>query len=114
MIVVMMAMSVIMWMIMIMMVMPVLVVMNPLRRAAAARILAEQERLDGDRHGVGRHPDAPEVDVVEVAQDDAVDRQDLALDQELLAQDGAQRLRDVAVEHDVDRLLALDGGGEPV
>src|SRR6266403_1845155 len=51
-----------------MMIVPVLVMMNPLVRAAAARIFAEQQRLDRHRHGVGRHADAAEIDVVEIAQ----------------------------------------------
>src|SRR6266545_587040 len=82
------------------MIMPVLVMMDALVRAAATRVLAEEERLDGDGHGVGRHPDAAEIDVVEIAQHHAVDRQDLALDQQFLAQDRAERLGNVAVEHD--------------
>jgi hypothetical protein len=69
--------------------------MQPLARPRAARVLAEHQRLDGDRHGVGRHADAAEVDVVEVHQGDAVDDQDVARDIELLAQDGAERLRHV-------------------
>src|SRR5215467_13585682 len=89
---------------------PVLMMMNALVRAAAARILAEQQRLDRHRHGVGRHADAAEIDVVEIAQHDAIDRQYLALDQKFFAQDRAERLRDVAVEHDVERLPALDRG----
>src|SRR5215475_15005961 len=85
------------------------VMMDALVWTAALRAFAEHERLDGDRDGVGGHPDATEIDVVEVAQHHAVDREDLALDQKLLAQDSAERLRDVAVEHDVERLAALDG-----
>src|SRR5215831_15471719 len=92
--------------------MVLVVMMDALVRTAALRVLAEHQRLDGDRYGVGRHADAPEVDIVEVAQHHAVDGEDLALDQEFLAQDRAQRLGDVAVEHDVDRLPALDGVGE--
>ena len=44
-----------------------LVMVDALRRAAAARILAEQQRLDRYRHGIGRHADATEIDVVEIA-----------------------------------------------
>src|SRR6516165_5478802 len=97
-----------------MMLVIVRVMVDALRRPAAARVLAEQQRFDGHRHRIGRHADAPEIDVVEVPQHHAVDREDLAFDQKLLAQDCAQRLRDVAVEHDVERLPALDGGGKPV
>src|SRR5712691_2851736 len=81
-----------------------LMVMQPLSRPWPARVLAEHQRLDGDRHGVGRHADAAEIDVVEVHQGDAVDHQDLARHIELLAQNRAERLRHVALQHDVDRL----------
>src|SRR3954466_3641431 len=94
------------------MLMPVLMVMDALVRAAAARVFAEQQRLDRDRHGERRHADATEIDIVEIAQHHAIDGQDLALDQQLLTQDRPQRLGDIAVEHEIDRLLALDGGGE--
>src|SRR6478672_8778742 len=91
-------------------IMPVVMMMDALVRAAAARVFAEQQRLDRDRHGERRHPDAAEIDVVEIAQHHAVDGQDLALDQQFLAQNRPKRLGDVAVEHEIDRLLALDGG----
>ena len=42
------------------------VVVQPLMASGTARIFAEDERFDGDRHGVGRHPDAPEIDIVEI------------------------------------------------
>src|SRR5713226_2191095 len=58
--------------------MPLGMVMQPLAGPRPARILAEYERLDGDRHGVRRHADAAEVDIVEVHQHDAVDDQDFA------------------------------------
>src|SRR5438105_3415527 len=61
-------MTVPMGVIMIMVVMPMLMMMDTLRRAAGARVLAEHERLDRHRHRVGRQPDFPEIDVVEVAQ----------------------------------------------
>src|SRR5262245_20115492 len=64
--------------------MPVLMMMDALMRAAAARVLVEQQRFDRHRHGIGRHADAPEVDIVEIAQHHAIDGQNLALDQELL------------------------------
>src|ERR1700722_132312 len=73
-------------------VMFMIMVMQPLARPRAARVLAEDERLDRHRHGVGRHADAAEVDVVEVPQHDAVDDEKLAGDAELVAQDVAGRL----------------------
>src|SRR5262245_52381477 len=101
-------------MIMVMMPVPMIVVVDALVWAAAARVLAEHQRLDRHRHGVGRHADAAEIDIVEVPQHHAVDRENLALDQEFLAQDRAERLRDVAIKHDVERLAALDGDSEAV
>lgn len=95
------------------MTLPMLVMMDALVRPARARVLAEYQRLDGHRHRVGRQPDLAEVDVVEIAQDHAVDGEDFALDQQFLAQDGAQGLRHVAVEHEVERLSALDRGCKP-
>src|ERR1700686_3392251 len=87
------------------MVMLVIVMMQPLARTRAARILAEDERLDGHRHRVGRIADAAEIDVVEIPQHHAVDDEELAPDIHLVAQDVAERLRHVAVEHDVERLV---------
>src|SRR3954454_4242795 len=91
-----------------------IMVMDALVRAPALWAFAEDQRLDGDWYGVGRHADAAEIDIVEVAQHHAIDRQDLALDQKLLAQDRAERLGDIAIEHDVDRLSPLDRVGEPM
>src|SRR5882757_9132936 len=82
------------------MAMTMLMVMDALVRPPALRVFAEHQRLDGDRHRIGRHADAPEVDVVEVAQHHAVDGKNLAFDMQFLAQDGAERLGNVAVEHD--------------
>src|SRR6266705_2700029 len=109
MVVVMMAvtMAVIMRMIMI-------VMMDALVRPAALWAFTEHERLDRDWYGVGGHADAAEIDVVEVAQHHAVDREDLALDQQLLAQDRAECLRDIAIEHDVDGFSSLDRAGKPM
>src|SRR5260370_35547945 len=76
------------------------------------RVLAEYERLDGDRHGVRRHADAAEIDIVEVHQHDAVDDQDLSCDVKLFAQDRAQSLRPVAIQHDVNRLAPADAVSE--
>src|SRR5438445_10138193 len=78
-------------------------------RVRYPRILAEDEGLDGHRHRMGRHADAAEIDEVEVAQRDAVDHQDLRADAQLFLEDRAEGLRDVAVEHDVDRLSTFDG-----
>ena len=63
------------------MVMVVMFVMvEALARPRTARILAEYQRFDRYRHGVGRHTDAAEIDIIEVPQHHAVDHQDFALD----------------------------------
>src|SRR5262245_10965859 len=93
----------------------VVVVMMPVavmvvaRVVGVPRIFAEYERLDRDRHRVRRQPDAAEVYVIEVPQRHAVDHQDLVLELELFAQYRAERLRDVPVQHDIERLAAGDG-----
>jgi len=48
------------------MLMIIIVMMQTLPRPRAARVFVKYERLDGDRHGVGRHADAAEVDIVEI------------------------------------------------
>src|SRR5215470_8768969 len=92
--------------------MPMAMMMQPLAGPRPPRVLAEDQRLDGDRHGVGRHADAAEIDVVEVHQDDAVDNQDVARNIKLFAQDGPKSLRHVAVQHDVDRPTFGDALGK--
>jgi len=92
--------------------MRMIVMVDTLRRTPAPRILAEQQRFDRDRDRAGRHAYAPEIDIIEVSQHNSVDCQDFALDQELLAQNSAEGLRDITIKHDEDRLPALDGGGE--
>src|SRR5438105_2374055 len=69
-----------------------------------ARVLAEHERLDRHRHRVRRHAHAAEVDVVEVPEDDAVDREHFRGDAPLVLEERADRLRDVAVEDEHQRL----------
>src|SRR5882672_9595221 len=79
------------------------------RSGPVARVLAEHQRLDRDRHGLRGHADAPEIDVVEVPQDYAVDDEDLALDADLVPQDRAQGLSDVTVDHNVYRRALREG-----
>src|SRR5882672_5055274 len=83
------------------------------RSGPVARVLAEHQRLDRDRHGLRGHADAPEIDVIEVPQDYAVDDEDLALDADLVAQDRAQGLSDVAVDHNVYRRALREGVLQP-
>jgi hypothetical protein len=47
-------------------IMIMIVMMQTLPRPRAARVFAEHQRFDGDRHGVGRHADAAEIDIVEI------------------------------------------------
>src|SRR3954469_17605468 len=72
-----------------------------------ARGLAEDERLDGHRHRMRGHADAAEVDVVEIPQRDAVDHQHFAAQPEVLLEDRADGVPDVAVEDEIDRLSLL-------
>src|SRR6266581_7297768 len=81
--------------------------------ARGARVLTEHQRLDRDGDGLRRHPDASEVDVVEIPQYDSVDDQDFAGDLHFIADYGAERLGDVAVEHDVQGFALRDRIGEP-
>ena len=116
MVVIVMVMAVVVTMVMVVVVIVVMVmvmVVQALPRARAARVLVEYQRLDGDRHGVGRHANTAEVDVVEIPQHHAIDHQHVAFDVKLLAQDMAERLRHVAVEHDVKRALLGDAVGKP-
>jgi hypothetical protein len=48
------------------MVMTIIMMMQTLARPWAARVFAEHQRFNGDRHGVGRHADAAEIDIVEI------------------------------------------------
>ena len=72
-------------------------------RMRDARILAEHERLD--RHGDSErgHTHATQVDVVEVPERDAVERQHVGCDGTLLFQQRTDGLCDVAVENQENR-----------
>src|SRR5439155_25814203 len=69
--------------------------------ARGPRVLAEYQGLDGDGNGLRRHTNAPQVDVVEIPEDDTVDDEHVAVHAHFVAEDGAERLRDVPVDHDV-------------
>ncbi|MGC1250136.1 MAG: hypothetical protein WA889_04610, partial [Xanthobacteraceae bacterium] len=58
-------MVVVMTVVMMTMLLIVLAVMQALSRPRAARVFVEHQRFDGDRHCIGRHADAAEVDIVE-------------------------------------------------
>ena len=97
-----------------------LAVVQALARPWTARIFAEHQRFDRDRHGVGRHADAAEIDIVEVPQHYAVDDQKVAANAAFVAKEMPERVRHVAVQHDVERQAsgsplgetALDAFGE--
>src|SRR5262245_24194854 len=63
------------------------------------RILAEHQRLDRDRNRKGRHTHPTQIDIVEIPQRDAVQRQDLGCDRAFLLEKRTDRLRDVAIEN---------------
>src|SRR4051812_14250650 len=87
----------------------VVVLMSPMGMPMRhARILAEDERLDGYRHRARRHADAAEVDVVEVAQRNAVEHQHFRAQREVFLQDAADGLRHVAFQDQEDGLALLD------
>ena len=54
----------------------------PVMRApvGAARVLAKYQGFDGDGNGLRGHANAPQVDVVEIPEDDAVDHENFAVD----------------------------------
>ena len=54
-----------------------------------------------------------EIDIVEVPEHDAVDDEEVTLDFKLLVQQVAERMGDIAVEHNVERQLAVNALGEP-
>ena len=70
--------------------------------------VVEDQRLHGDRHRVRGESDFTQVDVVEIDEYDAVDHQQFRLHTQVLAQHTAERLSQVAVENQVERLFARD------
>lgn len=74
-----------------------------MRIGRMAWIVGKDQGLHRDRHRLRGHAYAPEVDVVQVPQHHAIDDQDLALHLHFLAQDGAQRLRNVPVKDQKQR-----------
>ena len=59
-------MSMIVVMVMMPVLMDIIMVVQTLAWPRAARVLVENQRFDGDGHGVGRHADAAEIDIVEI------------------------------------------------
>ena len=75
---------------------------------AGARIVGEHQRLDGHRHSARRQADLAEIDIVEIPQHHAVYHQHTDWYFQLVLKDMAKRLRDIAVEHDEQRLSRGD------
>src|SRR6267143_1497518 len=84
----------------------------PFAAAGSSRVLAEYQGFDGDGNGLRGHANAPQVDVIEIPEDDAVYDEDFAVDTHLVAENGPEGLRDVPVDHDVKRHALRDGVGE--
>src|SRR3990172_7073933 len=72
----------------------------------------EDQVFDGNRHGAGRLQDPPQVDEVEVPQDDPIDGEDVVLEAELLRQDSTYQPRQVVVEDQVDGPPTPQGAGQ--
>src|ERR1051325_4565518 len=70
-------------------------------------LAGEQERLHGNRNRFGNAQRLADVQEVEVAHVDAIDRDHVALDSELFAQNAAQRLRNVQIQHDVNGVFGI-------
>src|SRR5205823_8066136 len=68
-------------------------------------------RLDDDRHGIGRLDHFAYVDVVQLQELQAVDRDQVGDHAELLGQDAAQRAADVLLESDDEREAGSDRAG---
>ena len=93
-------------------VMRMFVMMDELTRTRAARILTEDEGFDSHWHRIGWHPDSPKIDIVEIPQDHAIDGKNLAFDIEFFAQNCAERLRYIAIEHEEERFMLVDARGQ--
>ena len=76
------------------------------------RVLAEYQRFDGDGNGLRRPSETAEIDIIKIPQDHSIDDEDLARDAYLFAQDRAQCLGDISVEHDEQRQALRDGVGK--
>src|SRR5437667_10318107 len=76
--------------------------------ARGPRVLAEYQGFDGDGNGLRGHANAPEVDVIEVPEDDAGYDEDFTVDTHFVAEDGPEGLRDVPADHDVKRHALRD------
>ena len=94
------------------MVMRVMIVMQMRVCVWRTRVLAEHQRFDGDGHGLRRPSETAEIDIIKIPQDHSIDDEDLARDAYLFAQDRAQCLGDISVEHDEQRQALRDGVGK--
>src|SRR5205814_1540070 len=69
----------------------------------AVGLTGKGQRLDHDGHDIGRHDDFADVDVVELHQLQAIDRNHRAFDLELFVQNPAARPADIAIQPDGQR-----------
>src|SRR5437899_165599 len=76
--------------------------MRPLSGSGALGLL-EQQRLDDNRYHVGEFDDAPDVDVIKFLELHAVNRDHVGRGGDLVADDAAEALADVAVDQEHQR-----------
>src|SRR5215471_1433817 len=77
------------------------------RSGCGALGLLEQQRLDDDRYHVGEFDDAPDVDVIEFLELHAVNRDHVSRGGDLVADDAAEALADIAVDQEHQRHVLL-------
>src|SRR2546429_799085 len=73
------------------------------RSGSGALGLLEQQRLDDNRYHVGEFDDAPDVDVIKFLELHAVNRDHVGRGGDLVADDAAEALADVAVDQEHQR-----------
>ncbi len=98
--------------VMVLMILGMLVPLTLVADVRVAWILAENQRLDRYRNRLRRQPHAAQINVIEIPQHHAVDHQKLIGDVQFIAQNCAQRLRNIAVEHHKERPTRSDRVGK--
>ena len=69
----------------------------------------KHQRLDGDRNDFGDAQAFADIDVIQIADFDAVDRDDIARHLELIPENAAERLGDVEVQGQIKRTFRIVG-----
>src|SRR6516225_8093255 len=77
------------------------------RSGCGALGLLEQQRLDDDRYHIGEFDDAPDVHVIEFLELHAVNRDHVGRGRDLVQDDAAEALADVAVDQEHERHVLL-------